>query len=92
MAPVFLEKLAAKLGLCQNKDGVPQEISPEDIFHYTYAVLNTIGYRSRYATFLRSDFPRLPLTSDLKLFDTLAKKGKQLVDVALMRCDNLNQS
>ena len=35
--------------------------------------------RSRYAEFLKIDFPRLPLTSSLELFRALAKLGGELV-------------
>jgi hypothetical protein len=36
------------------------------------------------------DFPRLPLTSDKKLFQTLSKLGQQLVDIHLMKADIKN--
>ena len=52
---------------------------PEDILHYIYAVLHAPSYRSRYAEFLRIDFPRVPLTSDTQLFGTLARLGAKLV-------------
>ncbi len=54
-------------------------LTPEDIFHYIYAVFHSPGYRSRYAEFLKIDFPRLPLTGDLKLFRELARLGGELV-------------
>jgi predicted helicase len=38
----------------------------------------------RYAEFLKIDFPRLPLTSDVKLFRKLATKGEELVALHLM--------
>ena len=57
----------------------PFEITPEDLFHYIYAVLHAPTYRSRYAEFLRIDFPRVPLTRDRALFYTLATKGAELV-------------
>ena len=50
--------------------------APEDIFHYAYAVFHSPTYRTRYAEFLKIDFPRLPLTSDLKLFRALATQGR----------------
>jgi len=57
---------------------------PEDVFHYIYAVLHSPTYRSRYAEFLRIDFPRVPLTSDKQLFRRLAEKGAELVSLHLM--------
>ena len=64
---------------------------PEDIFHYAYAVFHSPGYRSRYAEFLKIDFPRLPLTGNLKLFRTLAQLGGELVALHLLESPKLNQ-
>ena len=58
---------------------------PEDIFNYTYAVFHSPTYRTRYAEFLKIDFPRLPLTSDRELFPRLVEKGKRLADLHLQR-------
>ena len=55
--------------------GLPIGLTPEDIFHYAYAVFHSPGYRSRYAEFLKVDFPRLPLTANLDLFRSLARLG-----------------
>ena len=54
------------------------------MFHYAYAVFHSPTYRSRYAEFLKIDFPRLPLTSDVKLFRSLCVLGKELVALHLM--------
>ncbi|HNQ36209.1 MAG TPA: DNA methyltransferase, partial [bacterium] len=35
---------------------------PEEVLYYVYAVLYAPAYRSRYAEFLKSDFPRIPFT------------------------------
>ena len=58
---------------------------PEDVFHYIYAVLHSPTYRSRYATFLKYDFPRIPLTPNPSLFAQLSKTGHRLVSLHLMR-------
>ncbi|MBE9020829.1 DNA methyltransferase, partial [Chroococcidiopsidales cyanobacterium LEGE 13417] len=42
--------------------------SPEAIFYYIYAILYSPTYRTRYAEFLKIDFPRVPLTSSDELF------------------------
>ncbi|MDQ7025443.1 MAG: type ISP restriction/modification enzyme, partial [Anaerolineae bacterium] len=57
---------------------------PEDVFHYAYAVFHSPTYRERYAEFLKIDFPRLPLTSNVDLFRTLCEKGEELVKWHLM--------
>jgi predicted helicase len=85
LSPAFLKALAEKLFLPQTEpDGLPQGITPEDIFHYAYAVFHSPTYRERYAEFLKRDFPRLPLTSDLALFRDLAEFGRQLVALHLL--------
>jgi len=81
----FLDKLAKELGLPQEKQyGLPKGITPEDIFHYIYAIFHAPGFRARYADFLKRDFPRVPLTAELKLFRKLAAKGRELVALHLL--------
>ena len=41
-------------------------------------------YRKRYAEFLKIDFPRVPLTSDKKLFWKLVELGRELVALHLL--------
>jgi predicted helicase len=55
-------------------------ISGEDIFHYTYAVLHDPAYRAAYAQNLRQDFPRLPFYPG---FEAWAAAGKQLLALHL---------
>ncbi len=55
-----------------------KEISKEDIFHYTYAVLHSPAYRKKYELDLKRDLPRLPLYAD---FWQWAAWGKQLMDL-----------
>jgi len=59
-------------------------ISALDVFYYIYAVFHSPTYRSRYAEFLKIDFPRLPLTQDTDLFKQLSELGEQLVSIHLM--------
>ena len=63
----------------------------EDFFNYAYAVFHSPTYRERYAEFLKIDFPRLPLTDDLKLFRSLAAKGAELVSLHLMESPKLDE-
>jgi len=53
-------------------------ITKEDIFHYTYGVLNNPAYRKKYELDLKREFPRLPLYDD---FYQWAAWGKQLMDL-----------
>lgn len=93
LAPQFLSSLANKLGLTKDKSsGLPTGLTPEDIFHYAYAVLHSPGYRSRYAEFLKIDFPRLPLTGNLELFRALAGLGSELTALHLMESLKLDKA
>ena len=58
---------------------------PEAIFYYIYAVLYSNIYRENYQEFLKSDFPRIPFTSNYKTFQHLAILGEQLVELHLLK-------
>ena len=81
LSPKFLEAIKEKLG---------KTPTPEQIFYYAYAIFHSPTYRTRYAEFLKIDFPRLPLTSNENLFNELAIKGEELVNLHLMKLDILN--
>ncbi len=61
---------------------------PEDVFHYIYAVLHSPSYRQRYADFLKSDFPRVPLPGSRSLFVDLARVGCRLVGLHVMAVES----
>jgi predicted helicase len=85
--PAFIKDFSSRLKLEFIPDGkgdLKKTFGPEDIFDYMYAVFHSPTYRSRYAEFLKIDFPRLPLTSDLKLFRELCALGGELVGLHLM--------
>ncbi|MFA5629718.1 MAG: type ISP restriction/modification enzyme, partial [Dehalococcoidales bacterium] len=89
----FIKELEGKLGLQFIDDGkgdLIETFGPEDIFNYAYAIFHSPTYRTRYAEFLKIDFPRLPLTSDKGLFKSLAEKGGELVSLHLMEAPALN--
>jgi hypothetical protein len=92
LAPPFLRALATSLSLKQKgAHSLPAGLTPEDIFHYAYAVFHSPGYRSRYAEFLKIDFPRLPLTGNLELFRALAHLGGELVALHLLESPKLDK-
>ena len=62
------------------EDCVERDITAEDIFHYTYAVLYDPCYRKRYALNLKREFPHIPFHAD---FAKWAVWGKQLMDLHL---------
>ncbi len=87
----FLQALTARLGLgASGPYSLPAGLTPEDIFHYTYAVFHSPTYRIRYAEFLKVDFPRLPLPGSLDLFRDLARLGGELVALHLMESPKLD--
>ena len=65
--------------------------TPEAIFRYIYSIFHSPTYRSRYAEFLKIDFPRVPLTRNDALFRQLAVYGEQLVALHLMKSPNLDR-
>jgi len=67
-----------------------KEISPESIFYYIYAVLYSETYRTKYAEFLKIDFPRVPVTKDYKLFKKMSEYGNRLVDLHLLKSSDLD--
>lgn len=94
LSPAFITAISSELGLSFIEEGLGDLVAtfgPEDVFYYTYAVFHSPSYRSRYAEFLKIDFPRLPLTSNLALFKTLVRLGKELVDFHLLRTSRVDQ-
>jgi hypothetical protein len=89
----FIKILSATVGLDFIPDGtgnLETTFGPEDIFYYVYAILHSPEYRRRYADFLKSDFPRIPLTNDRELFTELITLGKQLAALHLMETEGTN--
>jgi hypothetical protein len=87
LSPKFIEDFAARLKMKFIPDGKgdrKKTFGPEDIFNYIYAVFHSPTYRSRYAEFLKMDFPCLPLTSNPELFRKLCSLGDELVALHLM--------
>jgi len=81
-----------RLGLKFIPDGTgdrEKTFGPEDVFNYIYAILYSPMYRERYSDFLKRDFPRIPFTSDRKLFAGLAEKGAELVAFHLLESEEL---
>ena len=83
----YIKRLEESLGLRfvdEGRGDLYKTFGPEDTLHYIYAAFNSTAYRKRYDQFLRADFPRVPLTSDVDLFRSLADLGRRLVGVHLL--------
>ncbi len=89
--PQFLARMANTLGLSAPSKSREQVLTPEDILHYAYAVFHSPGYRSRYAEFLKTDFPRLPWIGNLELFRALTRLGDELTALHLLESPKLDQ-
>jgi len=78
----FIADISQRLKMTFVPDGtgnLKKTFGPEDVFHYIYAVLHSPTYRARYAEFLKTDFPRIPLASNARLFRELCALGASLV-------------
>jgi predicted helicase len=74
--------------------GECKSLSEEDGFQilaYLYAILHSAIYRARYVDLLKMDYPRLPLTSNMKLFITLARLGGELITLHLIESPKVNR-
>jgi hypothetical protein len=94
ITPECLAKIAELLGV-KIEIGVSangaKSISDFDILGYLYAVLHSVGYRRRYAQFLKVDFPRVPLPPSLSLFRALAQFGGELIALHLLESPKLEE-
>jgi predicted helicase len=93
LAQDFLSQFAEVIGLEFKTPGPGDLISafgPEDVFFFIYAVFHSVGYRTRYADFLKMEFPRVPLPGTLELLRSLVSIGRELVGLHLLRSTNLD--
>ena len=81
LSPEFVEKLTKEF---------KKRPEPEEIFYYIYAVLYSNIYRTKYAEFLKIDFPRVPFTKDYKLFKKMGDYGEKLVELHLLKSSKLD--
>lgn len=81
IVPGLLEKLGAAYG---------HKPSPEELLAYIYGVFYSNIYRETYAEALRIDFPRVPFTNDLGIFERMAALGQRLIDLHLLKSSELD--
>jgi predicted helicase len=68
-----------------------RSVLQEHALHYIYAILFSPEYRRRYGKPLQVDFPRIPLTGTLALFQALARYGGELVAMHLLESPKLHK-
>ncbi|MEN6416621.1 MAG: type ISP restriction/modification enzyme [Armatimonadota bacterium] len=61
----------------------PDAPNREFLFEYIYAMLHSGVYRRRYADFLASDYPRIPMIDDPERFGALVELGGKLLSLHL---------
>ncbi len=89
--PGFIQKLLDALDLEFMSDGrgdLKETFGPEDVLYYIYAIFHCPTYRTRYAEFLKLDFPRVPITSDTKQFIRLCNLGREVMSLHLLESES----
>jgi hypothetical protein len=76
LSPAFRDFLDARYS---------EHYDPEQILGYIYAVLHAPTYRTRYAEFLRIDFPRIPFAETPEQFEALSVLGWDLIQTHLLK-------
>ena len=66
------------------EDALGEDVVPQEVFDYIYAVLHSPKYRETYKEFLKIDFPRIPYPKDAEKYHLLAAKGAELRRLHLM--------
>lgn len=90
----FVDQIATttELGFVSDGCGDLQEtFGPEDILAYIYTVFHSPGYRIRYETKLKVDFPRVPLPRNVDIFRQLAVTGHDLLALHLLESPKLGK-
>ncbi len=89
MGADYRHQKAEQIGLLdQPWDGrgdLEKDFGPRDLFDWIYAILHAPSYRSRYAEYLKSDFPRVPIPKDRDTFAALVPLGRRLVALHLVK-------
>ncbi len=78
--------------ICEGGGDLETNFGPEDVIHYIYAVLHSPEYRRRYADFLKSDFPRVPLPGGGPLFQDLVKLGQEILALHLLESSQVGKA
>ncbi|RJP27210.1 MAG: DNA methyltransferase [Candidatus Omnitrophota bacterium] len=92
LSDAFIEYVSQKINRTFVRDGkgdLHTTFGPEDLFDYMYALFHSPAYRQRYAEFLKIDFPRLPIPSNINLFRSLCGIGAKLIPLHLLDKYNL---
>ena len=89
------KKIAKRMGMTYSEDGKGRKadiVAPEALFDYIYAVLHRPSYRSRFAEFLRIDYPRIPPAADKAEFRRMSGLGRKLRELHLLESPLLEKA
>lgn len=79
----FKETIQSHVGTCDE--------ASQDIITYIYGVFFSPQYRTRYADFLKRDFPKVPIPKTRDLFIELCERGKELISLHLLQSPLLSK-
>lgn len=63
----------------------------EDVFYYIYAVLYSTTYRTSFLELLKIDYPKIPFTKNVEVFNQLAELGKELAELHLLKSPRIDK-
>lgn len=79
LSPNFDHEVAKSI-----EDALGEDVVPQEVFDYIYAVLHSPRYRETYKEFLKIDFPRIPYPTDNDQYHRLVALGSELRKLHLM--------
>jgi len=82
--PNILSTILKKL-----KENYHKEVKAKELLRYIYAISYSNIYRTKFSEFLKIDFPRVPVTTNYRLFLGVCELGKKLVDLHLLKSELL---
>jgi hypothetical protein len=94
ISPQLIKYLEKHLDLQWIEEGsgdLTTTVGPQDVLNYVYAMLHSPAYRSRYAEFLKRDFPKVPFATERKVFRALSKKGDYLILLHLLKAPDVQE-
>ena len=86
---------AKRMGMTYSEGGKGSKadiVAPEALFDYIYAILHRPSYRSRFAEFLRIDYPRIPPAADKGEFRRMSGLGRKLRELHLLESPLLEKA
>ncbi len=69
-----------------------ESITPEKIVFYIYGVMYSNFYRDLYKQFLKTDYPRIPITKDNSIFNIMCSYGETLIALHTMKSNRLENT